>query len=241
MKSAFHSFTKSSVILSVIASLVFASGIQASEVVYSTDFEAPAFSSGQGFTQSSIDGWVGNNNGASILLQITDEVSHSGKQCLVESDQDTADVPSAWHRFQGKTLENAEVSCYVKMVAAETSFRIDFAGAEGVNFMVGHSFQPGMGSVGFWVKSGEAVVKATPDSAIAYNPTAWNKVTCNYNRSEKTFSIRVNDKEVLSLSKEEAAAVKLSADRIRIATGWVAGSDPALKAYFDDLLITTNL
>jgi len=240
MKTAFPFFQKSSVILSVISSLAFTSCVLASEVVYSTDFEAPAFSSGQGFTQASIDGWVGNNNGTSILLQITDEVSHSGKQCLVESDQDTADVPSAWHRFQGRTLENAEVSFYVKMAAAETSFRIDFAGAAGVNFMVGHSFQPGMGSVGFWLKSGETVVKATPDSAIAYNPTAWNKVSYKYNQSEKTFSISVNDKEVLSLSKEEAAAVKLSADRLRIATGWVAGSDPALKAYFDDLLITTN-
>ena len=228
--------------LGAIVSLTPALGIQAAEVVYATDFESPAFTAGQGIGTSSVEGWVGSHNGSSILVQITDETSHSGKQCLMESDQDPNDAPSAWHRFQGRTLENAEVAFFLKLAADDTAFRIDFADEEhGVTFKIGHGYQQNLGGSGWWVSPEKGnIVSGVADKAVSYNPTAWSKLSFKYNKAEKTVTVALNDKEILNLSKAETEGLILQANRFRFVTGWVAGAGANLKAYVDDLVISTN-
>ncbi len=228
--------------LGAIVLLSPALGVRAAEVVYATDFESPAYTAGQGIGSSSIGGWVGSHNGSSLLVQISDETSHSGKQCLMESDQDPKDAASAWHRFQGRTLENAEVAVFLKLAADDTAFRIDFADEEhGVTFMIGHGYQQSIGGYGWWVRPEKGdVVSGVADKAVSYNPTAWSKLSFKYNQAEKTVTVALNDKEILNLSKAETEGLILQSNRFRFVTGWVAGSGANLKAYVDDLVISTN-
>ncbi len=212
------------------------------EVVYSTDFESPAFTAGQGIGTTSVNGWVGNDNGSSTVVQITDETSHSGKQCLMEVDQDPKDAPSAWHRFQGRTLENADFTFWVKLAADSTAFRADFADEEhGVTFMIGHGYVSDLGGGGWWAKPEKGnSIGSVADKTVSYNPTAWNKITFKYDKAEKTISVALNDKEILKLTKAETEGLNLQANRFRFVTGWVAGAGSNLKAYVDDLVISTN-
>ncbi|XHR27100.1 MAG: hypothetical protein ACFUZC_14225 [Chthoniobacteraceae bacterium] len=228
-------------ILGAIISLSLALGARA-EVVYSTDFESPAYTAGQAIGTTSVNGWVGNHNGSSLLVQITDETSHGGKQCLMEMDQDPSDGPGAWHRFQGRTLENAEITFYLKLVSEDTAFRVDFADeGHGVTFMIGHGYHPDLGGAGWWVKPDKGnIISGVADKAVSYNPTAWNKLSFKYNKAENTVALALNDKEILALSKAQTEGLILQGNRFRFVTGWVAGSGANLKAYVDDLVISTN-
>lgn len=208
-------------------------------VVYQTGFEAPDFTPKDQLKEERFfDRWYGSGDGGSCLVRITEEDAHSGTQSLMLEDRTDKDTPFAGHTMP-ETLSAAEVTVAVKTVVAGTAYRIDFRNDDAVSFMIVHGWSQELNSMGFFVvtnKGGtQQIIKTVADSEIGYNPTEWNVISCRFDDKTKTFALSINGK--VALSMENAAEVDWKFNRLYLATGYLAGNSPDLKAWFDDLVI----
>ncbi len=208
-------------------------------VVYQTGFEAPDFTPKDQLKEERFfDRWYGSGDGGSCLVRITEEDAHSGTQSLMLEDRTDKDTP-----FAGRNMPEmffaGQVTVAVKTVAPDTSYRIDFRNDDALTFMVVHGWSQELNAMGFSVvtnKGGtQQIIKTVADSEIGYTPTEWNVLSCRFDDKTKTFSLSVNDKVALSI--ENAADVDWKFNRLYLATGYVSGDSPSLKAWFDDLVI----
>lgn len=208
-------------------------------VVYQTSFEAPDFTPKDQLKEERFfDRWYGSGDGGSCLVRITEEEAHSGTQSLMCEDRTDKDTP-----FAGRNMPEmffaGQVTVAVKTVAADTAYRIDFRNDDALTFMVVHGWIQELKAQGFSVvanKGGtQQTIKTVEDSEIGYNPTEWNVISCRFDDKTKTFALSVNGKVALSI--ENDAEVDWKFNRLYLATGYVSGDSPSLKAWFDDLVI----
>ncbi|AHF94425.1 hypothetical protein OPIT5_15565 [Opitutaceae bacterium TAV5] len=215
-------------LVAVLVSLLCPFSVRAAEaVVFSEDFEAPKWAAGAQLGSTAINGWIGNDNGTTLLSRIIDTDAHSGSQSLHLYDNISGNSASARYDL-GSTLTQGYIEFSIKQ-AGGGNFYLYFsdAGTDTTNFYL--SLAP----------NGTVTLNSPAASTqVAYTVTDWNTFRLYFDETTNTASVSLNGTSIVSVATGDADATNWQVGKIRLQAGAAASTNT--RAYFDDITVVNT-
>ncbi|MDR1282176.1 MAG: DUF1080 domain-containing protein [Opitutaceae bacterium] len=213
--------------------LILSVSVHAAETeVFKTSFEAtgsPAWASDAILTSTAVNGWIGNDNGTTLLGRITDTQANTGSQSLRLYDNINGNSASARYDL-GDTLTQGYIEFSIKQ-------------ASGGNFYI-YLSDTGTDATNFYLSLSNARVvnlngqaSATPDTST-YTVTGWNTFRIYFDETTNTASVSLNGTSIVSIATGDADATKWQVGKIRLQAG--ASASQNTGAWFDDIRIVNT-
>lgn len=217
-------------------------GLAAAEsVVFSENFEAPAWQAGRELLADTAlpNGWSGNHDGTTLVSKISGPVG-GGTQSLYLQDGDASAVPDAVRDF-GRNLSKGHIQFDWYRPASATDNLYVYCMDSGVpwtpNFVL--SLSP----------TGIAItrMRGAPDKTVTFASLGvreslgkWHSVRMTFDNAAGTLDVALNGKSVAELAVTRAdsgayAVIPWRVGRIRFVAGYGASAASSVAGHFDNI------
>lgn len=213
----------------------------AQSVVFSENFEAPAWQAGREFVAETAlpNGWSGNHDGATLVAKISGPVG-GGTQSLYLQDGDANAVPQAV-RDLGRTLSKGHVQLDWYRPASATDNLYVYFMDSGVPWTP--NFVLSLSPAGIAITG----LRGAPDKAVTFASLGireplgkWHSVRVSFDNTAGTLEVAVNGKSVagLAVTRSDSGAYAIipwRVGRIRLVAGYGASAADSVAGYFDNI------